>query len=125
MAKKQKKLLDNKDIKKYEKRIREIIRDTIKKKQRDADGKVLERRTGNLRGRINPTITIDGNDLVLNVEVMEYYKYLDEGTKFIKKWDLTDAFLDSKEFDKIMDDLYNKGIDAGFDVVFDYIEKEQ
>jgi hypothetical protein len=56
---------------------------------------------------------------------MEYYKYLDEGTKFIKKWDLTDAFLDSKEFDKIMDDLYNKGIDAGFDVVFDYIEKEQ
>lgn len=114
------KMFDKKDIKQAEKKLKQLMIKVIKntKGGRTKDGKkaqasVLKKISGDLRKNINPIIYVDNNVLKLNMEMMEYYQYLDEGTTKIKyPWFLTKEFTESKEFRTIINELYRKTLEG-------------
>lgn len=73
--------------------------------------RVLRKITGRLRTRIKPIIKVVDNELFIDVEVMEYYKWLDVGTKKIKTpWFLTAELTSDAIFLKSIEKLTAKGI---------------
>lgn len=71
----------------------------------------LRKVTGNLRRNIKSVIYESGGKLFIDLEVMEYYKYLDEGTKRITNpWFLTEELTTHDEFSVIVGDLIKEGI---------------
>jgi hypothetical protein len=56
---------------------------------------------------------------------MNYYKFLDKGTVYIHRWDLTDALYDSAKLKNILGKLLESSIENNFDISFNYIEREE
>jgi len=65
--------------------------------------RILNKNTGDLRKNIKPIIIVRNNELLIDIEVMSYYQYLDKGTNKIKNpWFLTDELIkDSRFLDSI------------------------
>lgn len=103
--------------------IRKIL-ETHKRSKAKANGKnVVEKKSGNLFREIRPTFSIKDSKLVMQVEMMEYYKYLDEGTKNIEGWFFSEAIMDSKEIDKLTTDLVEGTILGRLDDMISNIKK--
>lgn len=105
-------------IKKADKEIKEALQNIIDTKiggttreGRKGPARRLDKISGNLRNKIKPIIRVQNNELVIDVEVMEYYKYLDVGTDRIKTpWFLTEEFTSSPGFISAIERLTAKGI---------------
>jgi hypothetical protein len=105
-------------IKKADKEIKETLQNIIDTKiggttvkGRKGPAKKLNQISGNLRNKIKPIIRVQNNELVIDVEVMEYYKYLDVGTDRIKTpWFLTNELVESVGFISAIERLTAKGI---------------
>ena len=108
-------------INRANKRLYKLMRRIILTKQRDSDGHILRVRTGNLKRNIRPILSIDdNNNIVVDIETMDYFVYLDEGTRFIKPWYLSEAVMDSEEFESIIEDLYYEAME---EIIFSAISK--
>jgi hypothetical protein len=80
-----------------------------------AASRTLNTNTGNLKRSVKPVVkphpSGDGR-LTINIEVIEYYQYLDEGTKRIKyPWFLTEELLNHIDFLKSIENLVAKGME--------------
>lgn len=103
---------DKKKLRRANREAVKIIRRIIKTKKRPSDGKRIQKRTGDLLSNIKPLFKISNKQLVIDVEVMEYYQYLDEGTRRIKPWFLTEEIMEDEEFLEIIEDLAVDGLEG-------------
>lgn len=105
-------------IKKADKEIKETLQNIIETKiggttrgGNKAPARKLNQISGDLKNKIKPIIKVQSNELVIDVEVMEYYKYLDVGTDRIKTpWFLTEELVGSPGFIGAIERLTAKGI---------------
>jgi len=113
------KFISNKELRKANKKLERLMLETLNTKTGGKANKVLRNITGNLRRKINSFLYIENNTLMLDMEMVHYYQYLDEGTKRIKNpWFLTEDFTGSKEFREVIRSLIKNGIEgAVFDVI--------
>lgn len=69
----------------------------------------LTKGTGNLFGslkNIKPQFKMSGGDnLNIEVDMMEYYQWLDAGTEHIEGWFFSEEIMDSRELGDIADEL--------------------
>jgi hypothetical protein len=105
-------------IKKADKEIKETLQKIIDTKSGGTTrggvkgpARKLNQISGNLRNKIKPIIGVKNNELFIDIEVMEYYKYLDVGTGKIKTpWFLTNELTNSAGFISAIERLTAKGI---------------
>lgn len=100
-----------KGMKKANKDIFKLVQKVLKKTPRPSDGKRITRRSGNLFSQIRPILKLQNKTLIIDIEVMEYYLYLDEGTKHIDPWLFTAEILESQEMMRIIEDLTLEGLE--------------
>jgi len=114
MAKKNLKL-DSIAKRRAEKKIAELILKILEKTQRSTPTykgvRTITKDTGNLFRNIKPKITINNKVLNVDVEMMNYYQFLDAGTTNIEPWFFTEEIMDDPELLKIMDDLVYDSVD--------------
>ena len=104
--------ISNRDLNEANRKVYHIIQKVIDTKRRSSDGKRLKRRTGNLRSEIKPFFKLEDKKLVVDVEVMEYYQYLDEGTRRIYPWFLSEEIMDNEEMIELIQNLLKKGVEG-------------
>lgn len=99
MAKRVKFEKPNKNIvKRFNNRFRKLIQKDIRKK-----GSI---RTGTMLKSIDPVFNIDKKgELVVNLDAVYYYEYVDGGTRYITPRDFTKDVVNSEEFAKILEEL--------------------
>jgi len=108
----------NSEIRKANSKIKRILVSIIDSKRRSSDGHTIRKRTGNLRRNIKPLIEVDSGELVVDIQVMEYYQYLDVGTRRIQPWFLTEELFENEDFQKVLQDLVGDAIESSIiDVV--------
>jgi hypothetical protein len=101
----------DKAIKKLLQKIIETKRGGTTKDGNKASSRTLNKKSGKLYKNIKPIIKVVDDELLIDIKVMEYYQYLDEGTERIKyPWFLTGELIEKAEFLDIIDELYAKGI---------------
>lgn len=97
------KLLDklNKDVEK-------LIFNIIKTKRGGNKNRPARKITGKLL-KTKPIIKFDGKEISIDLDAVEYYQYLDEGTrKITKPFFYTKELIDSKEFYELLNDFFYK-----------------
>lgn len=73
--------------------------------------RTLNRNSGDLRNLIKPVIKVKGGELLIDIDVVKYYQYLDTGTDRIKNpWFLTEEFTSHVDFIAAISELTAKGI---------------
>jgi len=102
-----------------------IIRKILKKHGRAGKptylGKqTLTKQSGNLFREIKPNFKISNNRVVWDVEMMEYYKYLDEGTSRIQPWFFSEEIMNDSQLMKISEDLLGSAVE---ETIFDMVSK--
>jgi hypothetical protein len=105
-------------IKRVDRELKDLMLNIIKTKRggRTKGGKAapattLRRVTGNLQRQIKPVIKVKKNELVIDIEVVKYYQWLDEGSEKIKRpWFLTKEFTEHKKFLSSIEKLVALGI---------------
>jgi len=105
-------------IKKCDKQIKDLMIDIIKTKQggttiKGAPGpeRTIINRTGTLIGSIKPVIKVVDNELFIEVEVVKYFQYLDQGTNRIKQpWFFTNELTQHAKFLDAIAQLEARGI---------------
>ena len=112
--------LKAKDIKKAEdtiiKRIEDIVFGTPRSKPKKNGKTVIEDGPKkNLRNSIKRNknflkVSKDGSKVEIDINVIEYYLYLDEGTKRIEPWFLTDHILNDSEIQQAVLKLEIEGV---------------
>jgi hypothetical protein len=114
----------NRDLRKADREVFKLVQDVIKTKRRDGDGKVLQKRTGNLLSNIKPVFKVKGGELYVDIKVMEYYQYLDEGTKRIQPWFLTEEIMGDPKMGKIIKDLIGEATKRAYVELISDINKQ-
>lgn len=72
----------------------------------------LNQNTGNLVNSVNPVIKVVNDKLIIDIEVVKYYQYLDTGSRRIKNpWFLTQELEKNVEFIKSIERLVEIGIE--------------
>ena len=72
----------------------------------------LNQHTGNLVNSVNPTIKVVDGELIIDIDVIKYYQYLDTGNRRIKNpWFLTQELEKNVEFIKSIERLVEIGIE--------------
>lgn len=93
-------------IRKCDREIKKLLQDIIStksggttKKGNKARARRLKSNTGDLLNKIKPIIIVKNNEIHIDIQVMNYYQYLDVGTEKIKyPWFLTDELIESAPF---------------------------
>ena len=67
--------------------------------------RTLTKHTGNLFKEIQPKFKINDKKVIIEVAMMDYYKFLDEGTKWIKPWYFSEEIMNEADLTKISSDL--------------------
>ena len=120
-------------IRKADKEIKKLMQDIIEKKmggtttkKKTTPKRTLNKVSGNLHRNVKPVIRAKSNgELFIDVEVMEYYQYLDEGTKRIKNpWFLTEELMNKSEFLDAITDLTREGFEETIIEVFSKLPKK-
>lgn len=62
-------------------------------------------KTGDLIRSIDAEFKEKGNKIVIHIGAIFYYTYLDDGTKYIKSFDITKDVLDSKGFKDLLEEV--------------------
>lgn len=92
-------------IKKCDEELKILLELVIKSKMggttvdgRKGPEKRLESHTGNLLRNINPVIKVVNGELMIDIQVVDYYRWLDTGSSKIKNpWFLTEEFVNNIE----------------------------
>jgi hypothetical protein len=101
----------NEAKRKLAKLIKEILENHPRSKSTYLGKKTLTKQTGRLFNRIAPRLKKTGGKFVFEVSMMEYYKYLDDGTEHIQPWFFSEEIIDSKEIAEITEDLIESTIE--------------
>lgn len=112
------------DLRKADREVFLLVQEVIKTKRRDSDGKVLKKRTGNLLSNIKPVFKVKAGELYVDIKVMEYYQYLDEGTKRIEPWFLTEEIMGDPKMSKIIKDLVGEATKRAYIELISEINKQ-
>lgn len=75
-------------------------------------------KTGTMIRSVTSNIKVNGTKIRINLGVVYYYKFLDNGTKYIEAYHITDRVLDRPEFKKIIGDLSENLIDVEIEKQF-------
>lgn len=62
-------------------------------------------KTGDLIQSIDPVFSMEKGELNIEVGAIHYYKFLDDGTKFITARNITSDVVESSEFTKLIEDI--------------------
>ena len=112
------------------KRIEEIVFDTKRRTaKKEIKGRygpnryVIDDLTGDLRASIKRNkgfIILDerGENIQLDLSFVEHYLYLDEGTKKMKPWMLSDYILNDEKIQEIVGELLEKGFEQAIINIF-------
>ena len=84
-------------IKKYNTRFTKLV-------QQDISDKNLIK-TGDLYKSIDAKFKLDGDEVVIDIDVIYYYVFLDDGTRHIQAFNITEDVTNSSEFDALMEDM--------------------
>lgn len=91
------------------KRIEHIIFTTTRQTPKKRNGRfVIEDSSGQLRRTLKSNTNIfetSGKNLDINVEMVEWFFYLDEGTKHMQGWFIQEAIFEDTQINKILKDL--------------------
>jgi hypothetical protein len=91
-----------KAITKLNKEVTQEILNIIKRKKGGKRNKPAARRTGKLR-QTKALLTFDGENVEFDLDAIEYYQYLDQGTRRIKKpWFYTDEIVNSPKIQELV-----------------------
>lgn len=112
------------DLRKADREVFLLVQEVIKTKRRDSDGKTLKKRTGNLLSNIKPIFKVVNGDLSVSIKVMEYYQYLDEGTRRIEPWFLTEEIMGHPKMTKIIKDLIGEATKRAYVELISDINKQ-
>ena len=86
----------------------EVIERIIKTKKGGNRNRPARKITGKLRNS-KPIVEFDGKEFTFNLEVIDYYIYLDEGTKNIKKpFGYTESIINSADVRKLLEEFLLK-----------------
>lgn len=107
-------------IKKCDKEIKDLLQKIIVTKSggttkngNKGRARRLRKDTGELFRSIKPVIKVRNGELLIDIEVVKYYQYLDVGTEKIKyPWFLTDELIESAPFLDSIAKLEAAGISA-------------
>lgn len=101
----------DKEIKDLMKKIIETKRGGTTIKGAKGPSRTLNSISGDLKTRIKPVIKVKNGELVIDIEMVEYYQYLDKGTDRIKNpWFLTDELTSHIKFISSIEKLIAAGI---------------
>jgi hypothetical protein len=100
-------------------KIEKLLLRIIETKRGGKFNKPLNKITGNLRKNIKSLIYESNNKLFIDLEVMEYYQFLDEGTrKITNPWFLTEELTNHEDFEEIVGELLRDSIEeASYKVI--------
>ena len=104
------KLISKSSLNKANKKVLALLVKLVKTKSGGNKGRPIRRVTGNLLRSLDTVIEIDGDKLVLNMNTIEYFKYLDKGTDVMKGWFITEELTESSEFKNIIRTLLVEGV---------------
>jgi hypothetical protein len=113
-----------KDLRKADREVFKLVQEVIKTKRRDSDGHTLQKRTGNLLSNIKSVFKVKGGELYVDIKVMKYYQYLDEGTKRIEPWFLTEEILGHPKMSKIIKELVGEATKRAYIELISDINKQ-
>lgn len=114
----------SKDLRKADREVFKLVQEVIKTKRRDSDGHTLQKRTGNLLSNIKSVFKVKGGELYVDIKVMKYYQYLDEGTKRIEPWFLTEEILGHPKMSKIIKELVGEATKRAYIELISDINKQ-
>lgn len=103
-----------------QKLIRKILETHRRSKKTYLGKHTLTEQSGDLFRKIKPNFKLSGQKIIMEVQMMEYYKYLDEGTEHIEPWFFSEEIMVSDDIIKITEDV------VGFTVeqtLFDMVSK--
>lgn len=101
-----------------------LVKRTILTKKRKSDGKILNVISGDLSTKIKPFFIVKKGELLINIDVMKYYQYLDKGTDRIKPWFLSEEIMESEYMKRIIEDLTSEALNqATIDILSKYKSK--
>lgn len=106
-------------IKKCDEEIKALLQKIIKEKiggttinGSKGPSRRLNQNTGKLLNSVNPTIKVVNGELIIDIDVIKYYQYLDTGSRRIKNpWFLTEELEKNAEFIKSVERLVEIGIE--------------
>lgn len=120
--------LKSKDISNAKTQLAKLIKRILKTHPRSKaklNGKhVVEKKSGDLFREIQPQFSIKDGKLIMEVRMMEYYKWLDEGTKNIEGWYFSEEIMDSKDIAKLTENLVQGTILGRIDEMISTIQKK-
>jgi len=82
-----------------------LVRTEIRKK------KLID--TGTMIRSITSDIKVVNEEVEITLGAVYYYKFLDDGTRYIKAYNITEDVMDTKKFKDIIMDLVGDMIDVG------------
>tara|TARA_R110000851_G_C12952231_1_gene553388 strand:- start:17 stop:352 length:336 start_codon:yes stop_codon:yes gene_type:complete len=90
-------------------KLKALVLKILKTKKGGNKNKTIKADTGKLKRNLDAFVVVKKDGIYVNVDVVDYYKFLDQGSKTIKKpWFLTKEFTESKEFKQIITNLLTK-----------------
>lgn len=84
---------------------KKLVRDEIRKK------KLIK--TGTMIRSITSDIKVVAGEVKIELGAVYYYKFLDDGTRYIKAYNITNDVMETKKFQDIIMDLIGDMIDVG------------
>ena len=97
------------NLSKYNNRFSNLIEADIRKK------KLIK--TGDLIRSIDPVFHLSNNKITIKLGAIHYFKYLDDGTRYIKSYNITKDVMNTQEFLDIIEDIIFDGIDSDIDII--------
>mgnify|MGYP003636841972 CR=1 FL=1 len=98
--------IDKRDLKKANTKIQKILIKILNTARGGIGGGTITSRSGDLKNTTKSFLILSKDSLKLNIQTVDYYKFLDTGTKKIKKpWFFTDELTSNKQFKEIVADL--------------------
>ena len=104
--------------------IRKVLENHKRSKKTYKGVNTITKDTGNLFRNIKPILTLNNSVLNIDVQMMNYYQWLDAGTKDIEPWFFTEEIMDSPELLEIMDELIFDGVENKLLDMISSIEKK-
>jgi hypothetical protein len=121
--------IKSKEISNAKRELQKLIENILKTHERSkptTEGKkTLTKRSGNLFNQIKPSFSLSGDKVVMEVQMMEYYKYLDEGTKHIEPWFFSEEIMDSSKLEDITEKLVIGSIEETLTDMISNIQKKK
>lgn len=105
------------DLNTANRRIKVIVLKVLRTKRGGNDGKRIGGK-GSLISSVDTFLKLRSGNLEINIDALEYYRYLDLGTDDFKGWFFTEEIVNRTDFKKIVDNLALDIAEAKIDKAF-------